>query len=83
MTRPTTHVWTPATPAATPPEQVVIIGAGWSGMAAADSLARAGNVSFVVLESSNRTGGPSLPTIASERTARALGASVSYYVTYM
>ena len=35
---------------------VVIVGAGWSGMAAADSLARA-NVSFLVLESSNRTGG--------------------------
>ena len=45
---------------------VVIIGAGWSGMAAADSLARANaagaNVSFVVLESSNRTGGRSHAT---------------------
>ena len=37
---------------------VVIIGAGWAGMAAADSLSRA-NVSFVVLESTNRTGGRS------------------------
>lgn len=37
---------------------VVIIGAGWAGMAAADSLARA-NVSFVVLEASNHTGGRS------------------------
>lgn len=37
---------------------VVIVGAGWAGMAAADSLARA-NVSFVVLESTNRTGGRS------------------------
>ena len=36
---------------------MVIIGAGWSGMAAADSLVRAGNVSFAVIESSNRTGG--------------------------
>ena len=35
---------------------VIIIGAGWAGMAAADSLARA-NVSFVVLEATNRTGG--------------------------
>ena len=42
---------------------VVIIGAGWSGMSAADYLARAGdNVSFVVLESSNRTGGRSHAT---------------------
>ena len=37
---------------------VIIIGAGWAGMGAADSLARA-NVSFVVLESTNRTGGRS------------------------
>jgi monoamine oxidase len=37
---------------------VIIIGAGWAGMAAADHLARA-NVSFVVLEASNRTGGRS------------------------
>ena len=37
---------------------VVVIGAGWAGMAAADTLARA-NVSFVVLEVSNRTGGRS------------------------
>jgi len=35
---------------------VVIVGAGWAGMAAADALARA-NVSFVILESTNRTGG--------------------------
>jgi len=35
---------------------VVIVGAGWAGMAAADSLARA-NVSFVVLEASDHTGG--------------------------
>ena len=35
---------------------VVIVGAGWAGMAAADSLARS-NVSFVVLEATNRTGG--------------------------
>jgi len=35
---------------------VVIVGAGWAGMAAADHLARAG-VSFVVLESANYTGG--------------------------
>jgi len=35
---------------------VIIIGAGWAGMAAADHLARA-NMSFVVLEASNRTGG--------------------------
>jgi hypothetical protein len=41
---------------------VVIIGAGWSGMSAADYLERAGNVSFVVLESSNRTGGRSHAT---------------------
>ncbi|KAL1524158.1 hypothetical protein AB1Y20_019067 [Prymnesium parvum] len=37
---------------------VIIVGAGWAGMAAADSLARA-NVSFLVLESTNRTGGRS------------------------
>ena len=37
---------------------VIIIGAGWAGMAAADSLARA-NTSFLVLESTNRTGGRS------------------------
>ena len=37
---------------------VVIVGGGWAGMAAADSLARA-NVSFVLLESSQRTGGRS------------------------
>ena len=36
---------------------VIIVGAGWAGMAAADSLARAANVSFLVLEASNRTGG--------------------------
>jgi len=35
---------------------VIIVGAGWSGMAAADHLARA-NVSFVILEASNYTGG--------------------------
>ena len=35
---------------------VVIIGAGWAGMAAADHLAKAG-VSFVVLEAQNHTGG--------------------------
>ena len=40
------------------PVEVIIIGAGWSGMAMADRLSRA-NVSFVVLESSNRTGGRS------------------------
>lgn len=37
---------------------VVIVGAGWAGMAAADHLARAG-VSFVVLEAANYTGGRS------------------------
>ena len=37
---------------------VVIIGAGWAGMSAAATLARA-NVSFLVLEVSNRTGGRS------------------------
>ena len=37
---------------------VVIVGGGWAGMAAADSLASA-NVSFVVLEMSDRTGGRS------------------------
>jgi hypothetical protein len=37
---------------------VIIVGGGWAGMAAADSLARA-NVSFVVLEATNRTGGRS------------------------
>jgi len=37
---------------------VVIVGAGWAGMAAAKTLSLA-NVSFVVLESSNRTGGRS------------------------
>ena len=42
--------------AAHPPVDVIIVGAGWAGMAAADHLARA-NVSFVVLEASNRTGG--------------------------
>jgi len=36
--------------------EVIIIGAGWAGMAAADQLARA-NVSFVVLEASDHTGG--------------------------
>ena len=45
-------------PGTAEPVDVVIVGAGWAGMAAADSLARA-NVSFVVLESSNRTGGRS------------------------
>ena len=40
------------------PVDVIIIGAGWAGMGAADSLARA-NVSFLVLESTNRTGGRS------------------------
>ena len=43
---------------ATTSVDVIIVGAGWAGMAAADSLARA-NVSFLVLESSNRTGGRS------------------------
>jgi len=37
---------------------VIIVGAGWAGMAAADSLARA-NVSFVVLEADTWTGGRS------------------------
>lgn len=37
---------------------VIIIGAGWAGMAAADSLAQA-NTTFLVLESTNRTGGRS------------------------
>lgn len=37
---------------------VIVIGAGWAGMSAANSLARA-NVSFLVFESSNRTGGRS------------------------
>jgi len=38
--------------------EVIIIGAGWAGMAAADHLARTNkNVKFVVLEASNRTGG--------------------------
>ena len=37
---------------------VVIVGAGWAGMAAADHLHRAG-VSFVVLEAQNHTGGRS------------------------
>ena len=37
---------------------VVIIGAGWAGMAAADYLIRHGNLTnIVVLEASNRTGG--------------------------
>ena len=48
-------------PGTAEPVDVVIVGAGWAGMAAADSLARA-NVSFVVLESSNRTGGRSHAT---------------------
>lgn len=39
---------------------VLIIGAGWAGMAAADHLARNGpGVRFAVLESTNRTGGRS------------------------
>ena len=37
---------------------VIIIGAGWAGMAAADWLAR-NNATFLVLESTNRTGGRS------------------------
>merc|ERR1719183_296777 len=43
-----------------PPQdvEVIIVGGGWAGMAAADSLARA-NVSFVLLEADNRTGGRS------------------------
>ena len=54
----TTAAPTAETPIATqPPVDVIIIGAGWAGMAAADSLARAKNVSFLVLESTNRTGG--------------------------
>lgn len=46
---------------ATPTEvDVLIIGAGWAGMAAADHLARHGpGVHFAVLESTNRTGGRS------------------------
>ena len=44
----------PTLPTAT--VDVIIVGAGWAGMAAADALARA-NVSFLVLEASNRTGG--------------------------
>ena len=40
-------------PGTAEPVDVVIVGAGWAGMAAADSLARA-NVSFVVLESSHQ-----------------------------
>ena len=40
------------------PVDVIIIGAGWAGMGAADILARA-NVSFLVVESTNRTGGRS------------------------
>ena len=36
---------------------VVVIGAGWAGMRAAATLASARNVSVVVLEASNRTGG--------------------------
>lgn len=37
---------------------VIIIGAGWAGMSAADQLARTDkNTKFVVLEASNRTGG--------------------------
>ena len=46
---------------ATPTEvDVLIIGAGWAGMAAADHLARNGpGVHFAVLESTNRTGGRS------------------------
>ena len=35
---------------------VIVIGAGWAGMAAADHLSRA-NIKFLVLESSDRTGG--------------------------
>jgi polyamine oxidase len=37
---------------------VIVVGAGWAGMAAADTLAR-GNMSFKVLEASQRTGGRS------------------------
>ena len=48
---------------------VVIIGAGWAGMAAADSLARA-NISFVVLESTGRTGGRSVPTLRCRGTCQ-------------
>eukprot|EP00040_Diaphanoeca_grandis_P021582 m.115129 g.115129 ORF g.115129 m.115129 type:complete len:529 (-) comp28399_c0_seq2:129-1715(-) len=36
--------------------EVIVIGAGWAGMGAADTLARNG-VSFVILEATNRTGG--------------------------
>eukprot|EP01079_Euglenida_sp_SAG-EU17-18_P003440 gene3440-654_t len=36
--------------------EVIIIGAGWSGMSAAHELAKA-NVSFLVLEARNYTGG--------------------------
>ena len=35
---------------------VVVVGAGWAGMAAADHLRKAG-VSFVVLEAQSHTGG--------------------------
>ena len=45
---------------------VIIIGAGWAGMAAADAIERANQahgeddaLSFVILESTNRTGGRS------------------------
>jgi len=41
---------------APPQVDVIIVGAGWAGMAAADWLARA-NVSFLVLESTDHTGG--------------------------
>jgi monoamine oxidase len=42
-------------------EGVIVVGAGWAGMAAADALARA-NISFTVLEASDHTGGRSHAT---------------------
>jgi len=45
-------------PSAVKDVDVIIVGAGWAGMAAADSLARA-NVTFLVFEASNHTGGRS------------------------
>ena len=50
----------PLSTAAPTEVDVLIIGAGWAGMAAADHLARNGpGVHFAVLESTNRTGGRS------------------------
>ena len=49
---------TPATPAADNMVDLIIIGAGWSGMGAADHIVRAkAGVTFTVLEARNDTGG--------------------------